>query len=161
MVEAVKAAGGKAVAIAGDMANEADIERVFDEAAKALGPVTHFVHCAGIVGDASRLDEASTETIREVLEVNTFGGLLCLRACVRRMSTKSGGKGGAVVMLSSMAATIGGGGECVWYAAAKARRRCHGGRRRARGRQGRHAHQCRQPRRDRHRHPAAGPRRAR
>ncbi len=120
VVDAVKAAGGKSVAIAADMANEADIVRAFDEAAKALGPVTHFVHCAGVVGDASRLDAASTETIREVLDVNTFGGLLCLRECVRRMSTKSGGKGGAVVMLSSMAATIGGGGECVWYAAAKA-----------------------------------------
>lgn len=120
VVDAVKAAGGKAVAIAGDMAVEADIERVFDEAARALGPISHFVHSAGIVGDASRLDEASTQTIRDVLDIDTFGAMLCLRACVRRMSTKHGGDGGSVVMVSSMAATIGGAGECVWYAAAKA-----------------------------------------
>jgi NAD(P)-dependent dehydrogenase (short-subunit alcohol dehydrogenase family) len=120
VVATVQASGGKAVAIQGDGAVEQDIERVFDEAAKALGPITHFVHSAGIVGDASRLDEAATQTIREVLDIDTFGALLCLRACVRRMSTKHNGKGGSVVMVSSMAATIGGANECVWYAAAKA-----------------------------------------
>ena len=119
VVAAVKAKGRKAMAIKGDMAVEADIERVFDETAKVLGPVTHFVHCAGIIGKFSRLDEADAATIREVLDINTYGGLLCLRECVRRMSTKHGGQGGAVVMLSSTAATIGSPGECIWYAAAK------------------------------------------
>ena len=120
VVDAVKAAGGKAVAIQGDMVTEQAIERVFDEAARALGPLTQFVHSSGIVGDASRLDEATAQTIREVLDIDTYGAMLCLRACMRRMSTKHGGKGGSVVMVSSMAATIGGANECVWYAAAKA-----------------------------------------
>jgi len=120
VVGAVKAAGGKAVALQGDMAMEADIERVFDEASKALGPITHFVHSSGISGDMSRLDEAETQTIREVIDIDTFGALLCLRAAVRHMSIKHGGKGGSVVMLSSMAAPLGGANECVWYAAAKA-----------------------------------------
>src|SRR5664279_3925444 len=120
VVDAVKAAGGNAVAVQGDMGIEADIERVFASSAEKLGPLTHFVHSSGIIGNASRLDEADTETIRDVLDVDTFGALLCLRACVRNMSTKFGGKGGSVVMLSSMAAVIGGAGECVWYAAAKA-----------------------------------------
>ena len=120
VVDAVKAASGKSVAIQGDMVTEEAVERVFDEAAKALGPITHFVHSSGIVGDASRLNEASAQTIREVLDIDTFGAMLCLRACVRRMSTKHGGKGGSVVMVSSMAATLGGANECVWYAAAKA-----------------------------------------
>jgi len=119
VVEAVKAAGRKGVALQGDMAREADIEGVFDAAAKALGPITHFVHSAGIIGPYSRLDEVATETLREVLDLDTLGAMLCLRAAIRRMSTKRGGSGGAVVMLSSMAATIGGAGECVWYAAAK------------------------------------------
>jgi NAD(P)-dependent dehydrogenase (short-subunit alcohol dehydrogenase family) len=119
VVEVVKKSGGKAVALQGDMAVEADIERVFDEATRALGPITHFLHSSGIIGPYSRLDEADTEMMREVFEVDTFGALLCMRACERRMSSKHGGKGGAVVMLSSMAAVIGGAGECVWYAAAK------------------------------------------
>jgi len=119
VVAAVRKSGRKAVALAGDMALEADIERVFDEATRALGPVTHFVHSAGIIGDHSRLDEADAATIEEVLALDSFGALICLRACVRRMSTRHGGRGGSVVMLSSMAATIGGANECVWYAAAK------------------------------------------
>ncbi len=119
VVAAVKTAGHKAVAIQGDMALESDIKRTFDEGTKALGPITHFVHSSGIIGKNSRLDEADTETIREVLDIDTFGALICLRECVRRMSTKNGGKGGSVVMLSSMAAPLGGANECVWYAAAK------------------------------------------
>jgi NAD(P)-dependent dehydrogenase (short-subunit alcohol dehydrogenase family) len=119
-VHDVKTCGGKAVALQGDMAVEADIERVFSAASEALGPVTHFVHCSGIIGPYSRLDEADTRMMREVFEIDAFGALLCLRECARRMSTKNGGKGGSVVMLSSMAAVIGGPGECVWYGAAKA-----------------------------------------
>jgi NAD(P)-dependent dehydrogenase (short-subunit alcohol dehydrogenase family) len=102
------------------MAIENDIERVFDTAGGTFGSLTHFVHSSGIIGDSSRLDDVSSATIREVLAIDTFGALWCLRACIRRMSTKHGGKGGAVVMLSSMAAPLGGANECVWYAAAKA-----------------------------------------
>lgn len=119
VVAAVKKAGGDALAIQGDMALESDIARVFDETARGLGPVTHFVHSSGIIGPYSRLDEADAAMMHEVFEVDTFGAILCLRECARRMSTKNGGKGGSVVMLSSMAAVIGGAGECVWYAAAK------------------------------------------
>jgi NAD(P)-dependent dehydrogenase (short-subunit alcohol dehydrogenase family) len=120
VVDAVQKAGGNAVAIQGDMALESDIEHVFDATTNKLGLLTHFVHSSGIIGTNSRLDDATAATIREVLDVDTFGALMCLRACMRRMSTKRGGRGGAVVMLSSMAAPLGGANECVWYAAAKA-----------------------------------------
>jgi NAD(P)-dependent dehydrogenase (short-subunit alcohol dehydrogenase family) len=118
VVAAVNAAGGQALAIKGDMGNDGDIERVF-KTVETLGPITHFVHSSGITGKASRLDTVSAATVREVLDVNTFGAIWCLRAALQRMSTKNGGKGGAVVMISSMAATIGGAGEYTWYAAAK------------------------------------------
>ncbi len=119
VVAAVQASGGKAIALQGDMGKEDDIERVFAQTTKELGPITHFVHSSGIIGPFSRLDEVESKTIREVLDVDTLGALLCLRACVRGMSTKHGGKGGSIVMLSSMSATLGGANECVWYAAAK------------------------------------------
>jgi NAD(P)-dependent dehydrogenase (short-subunit alcohol dehydrogenase family) len=119
VVAAVKKSGGQALALQGDMGKEDDIVRVFDAAADKLGAITHFVHSAGIIGAMSRLDEVSTQTLRDVLELNTLGAMLCVRECVRRMSTKHGGKGGSIVLLSSMAATIGGATESVWYAAAK------------------------------------------
>ena len=119
VVDAVKAAGGKAVAIQGDMVSEETIERVFDQATKELGPITHFVHCAGIGGKNSKLEAASAATIREVIDVNLYGGILCARAAVRRMSTANGGKGGSIVMLGSIASVTGGASEYVFYAAAK------------------------------------------
>ncbi len=116
---AVKKSGGKAVTLQGDMAKEADILGVFEDTAKALGPITHLVYSAGIGGKNSRLDAASAATIREVIDVNLFGCLICAREAVRRMSTAHGGKGGAIVLLSSIASVTGGAGEYVFYAAAK------------------------------------------
>jgi len=116
---AVEKAGGKAVTLQGDMAKEDDIVRVFDETAKALGPITHFVFSSGIGGKNSRLDAATTATIREVIDVNLFGALIASREAVRRMSTAHGGKGGSIVLLSSIASVTGGAGEYVFYAAAK------------------------------------------
>ena len=119
VVDAVKAAGGNAVAIQGDMIDEATVERVFDETTKSLGPITHFVHSAGIGGKNSKLEAATAATLREVIDVNLYGGLLCARAAVRRMSTAKGGPGGSIVLLSSIASVTGGAGEYVFYAAAK------------------------------------------
>ena len=116
---AVKKAGGRAVTLQGDMTKEEDILRVFDQATQVLGPITHFVHSSGIGGKNSRLDAASAATIREVLDVNLFGAIVCAREAVRCMSTAHGGKGGSIVLLSSIAALTGGAGEYVFYAAAK------------------------------------------
>jgi NAD(P)-dependent dehydrogenase (short-subunit alcohol dehydrogenase family) len=119
VVAAVNASGGQALAIKGDMGKSADVERVFEQATK-LGPLTHFVHSSGITGAPSRLDGVSEQTVRDVLDVNTFGAIWSLREAIKRMSTKNGGKGGSIVMISSVAATLGGTGEYTWYAAAKA-----------------------------------------
>ena len=119
VVKKIEAAGRRAVALQGDMGREADVERVFDETARRLGHVSHFVHSAGIVAKSSKLADASTETLRNVVDVNLMGALLCCRAAVRRMSTAKGGRGGSIVLLSSMAAQIGGANEYVVYAAAK------------------------------------------
>jgi NAD(P)-dependent dehydrogenase (short-subunit alcohol dehydrogenase family) len=119
VADAVTKAGGKAVTPQGDMSKEDAIVRVFDEAARALGPITHFVHSSGIPGKNSRLEAASAATIRDVIDVNLFGALICAREAVRRMSTALGGKGGSIVLLSSIAAVTGGAGEYVFYAAAK------------------------------------------
>lgn len=119
VVADVKASGGNAIAIEADAAREDDIERMFETATRELGPVTHFVHSAGITGRNSRLDAASADTIRDVLDVNLFGSLLTARAAVRRMSTAHGGQGGSIVLLSSIASVVGAANEYVFYAAAK------------------------------------------
>jgi NAD(P)-dependent dehydrogenase (short-subunit alcohol dehydrogenase family) len=120
VVSDIERAGGRAVAIRGDVASEADVERLFEETEQRLGPLTHLVNNAGITGRASRLEDASPEVMRSVVDVNLLGTMLCARAAVRRMSTRHGGLGGAIVNISSGAATLGSPGEWVWYAASKA-----------------------------------------
>ena len=115
----VRDAGRSAITIQGDMAREDDVKRVFAAVDGQLGPLTHFVHSAGITGGEARLDEVDPKVIRAVLDLNVFGALLCLREAVRRMSLKHGGKGGSIVLLSSAAATLGAPNEYVWYAASK------------------------------------------
>jgi NAD(P)-dependent dehydrogenase (short-subunit alcohol dehydrogenase family) len=119
VVDAVKAQGRNAVAIAADMAVEADVERMFKTVDDKLGRLTHFVYNTGIPGKAGRLETASSAMMREVLEVNVLGALWCVQHAIRRMSTKHGGEGGAIVLLSSVAADIGGANEYIWYAASK------------------------------------------
>lgn len=113
-----RAAGAQAEIVAGDMAVEADIARVF-AAAAAMGRLTHVVNNAGITGRISRLDEADPATIRACIDLNVTGALLVARAAVRALSPRYGGAGGAIVNISSMAARLGSPGEYVWYAASK------------------------------------------
>jgi NAD(P)-dependent dehydrogenase (short-subunit alcohol dehydrogenase family) len=119
VVSAVTAAGRRAVAIQGDMAQEADIERTFATVDRALGRLTHLVYNAGITGGHSRLESADPAMLRGVLDLNVLGALLCMRAAIPRISVKHGGRGGAAVLISSIAATLGAPEEYTWYAASK------------------------------------------
>lgn len=119
VVQAVRGAGRRAVAVQGDMAREADIDRTFATIDKELGKLTHLVYNAGTTGGNSRVDAVEAKTIRDAMELNVVGALLCTKAAILRMSKKHGGQGGAMVMISSMAATLGSPGEYVWYAASK------------------------------------------
>jgi NAD(P)-dependent dehydrogenase (short-subunit alcohol dehydrogenase family) len=116
----IEDAGGTAVTVAGDVAEAADVTRMFDEAEAALGPLTALVNNAGIVGQASPFADADPATWRHVIDVNLIGLMLCSREGIRRMALSRGGRGGAIVNLSSCAATMGSAGEFVWYAASKA-----------------------------------------
>lgn len=111
--------GGRALAIQADVAKEADVIRLFDAAAKALGPVTGLVNNAGILEQQMRLDEMSAGRFERVLATNVTGALLCAREAVRRMSTRHGGKGGTIVNVGSMASRLGSPGEYIDYAASK------------------------------------------
>jgi NAD(P)-dependent dehydrogenase (short-subunit alcohol dehydrogenase family) len=119
VVAECQALGAKACAVAGDVSVEADVLRVFDEAAGALGPIRHVVNNAGITGRSSRLDAADAAVIRTCIDVNVTGAILVAREAARRLSTRNGGPGGSLVNISSVAASIGSPGEYVWYAASK------------------------------------------
>ncbi|SIP92736.1 SDR family oxidoreductase [Bosea sp. TND4EK4] len=119
VVKACEAAGAKAVALQGDMSRQGDIERVFAEAAAALGPLTQIVVNAGITGPASRLAEADPEVIRLCIDVNVTGAILVAREAARALLGNGSAPNRSIVTISSIAAGLGAPDEFVWYAASK------------------------------------------
>jgi NAD(P)-dependent dehydrogenase (short-subunit alcohol dehydrogenase family) len=119
VVREIRAGGGRAIAIAGDVAREPDVLSLFDRAASELGPLTALVNNAGILERQGRFDEMDAARFERVFATNITGACLCAREAVRRMSTRHGGMGGAIVNVSSMAAKLGSPGEYVDYAASK------------------------------------------
>jgi glucose 1-dehydrogenase len=114
------AAGAHCVVVQADVTREDDVERLFASAAAELGPVTGLVSNAGLTGHIGDLADTPVEIIRQVIDVNLVGAVLCARTAARVMSTSRGGSGGAIVHVSSAAATLGSAHEYVHYAAAKA-----------------------------------------
>lgn len=119
VVRDIERGEGHAHAVRGDVSKEEDVVRVFEEAARALGPVTALVNNAGVSGPPGRLDALTGNELARVLAINVAGTILCAREAVRRMSRRHGGGGGAIVNVSSAAARLGGPGEWVHYAATK------------------------------------------
>ena len=115
----VRELGGKAIAVQGDVASEADVVRLFETVDRALGRVTALVNNAGIVDRGTRVADMTAARIARMFAINVTGSFLCAREAVKRMSTRLGGAGGAIVNLSSIAARLGGAGEYVDYAASK------------------------------------------
>ncbi len=118
-VAAVAAAGGRAIAIQGDVAIEAEVIACFEVAQTAFGPLDGFVNNAGIVAPGLPLAEMSAERLQRLFAVNIFGAYIGAREAARRMSRSRGGSGGAIVNVSSTAARIGGANEYVDYAGSK------------------------------------------
>jgi NAD(P)-dependent dehydrogenase (short-subunit alcohol dehydrogenase family) len=115
----IRATGRRAVAIQADVSREEDIARLFTEVDAKLGVLDVLVVNGGVNGRPYRLADAPASQIREVIDVNVTGAMLCAREGVRRMSTRHGGKGGSIVLVSSRVTDYGSPGEFVWYAASK------------------------------------------
>jgi len=118
-VKAVQAAGGKAIAIQGDVAREADVIAMFEASEKAFGKLDGLINNAGIVGHKQPFVDYSLERLQRMFEVNVLGAYLCAREAARRMAKSRGGKGGSIVNMSSIASRLGAAGEYVDYAGSK------------------------------------------
>ena len=116
----IESAGGTAIRVQADVANHADVTRLFETVVKELGPIDALVNNAGLTGNETRVESFDVGVLQRMLAVNVTGTMLCCREAVRRMSTSNGGGGGAIVNVSSMAATIGGRAGASDYAASKA-----------------------------------------
>lgn len=116
----VRAVGGRAITLRGDVAVEADVSSMFGEAESQLGPLDGVVINAGIVAPSMPLAQMDGARLRRMFEVNVFGAYLCARECARRLPRDRGGTGGSVVLVSSAASRLGSPFEYVDYAGSKA-----------------------------------------
>nr|MCU0943641.1 SDR family oxidoreductase [Hydrogenophaga sp.] len=119
VVRDIRASGGRAMAVQADVADEAQVLRMFEQVDAKFGRLSGLVNNAGVVDVTARLDEMSVARWRRMFDINVIGSMLCAREAVRRMSTRHGGSGGAIVNVSSAATRIGSAGQYVDYAAAK------------------------------------------
>jgi len=119
VVQAVREAGRRAIAVQADVADERQVVRMFEQVDAELGRLTDLVNNAGVVDVSARVDEMSGARLQRMFGINVIGTMLCAREAVRRMSTRHGGSGGAIVNVSSAASRLGSPGQYVDYAAAK------------------------------------------
>lgn len=119
LAENLRTAGSKVIAVRADISVEEDVEALFAEVDRQLGPVTAVVNNAGKLLPQTRAENMTAERINRILQTNVTGTLLCCREAIRRMSIKHGGNGGAIVNVSSGAARSGSPHEYIDYAASK------------------------------------------
>jgi NAD(P)-dependent dehydrogenase (short-subunit alcohol dehydrogenase family) len=120
VADGVRAAGRRALLIQADVADDAQVQTLFNTLDREWGPLQGLVNNAGVVDVACRVDTMSAARVQRMFAVNVLGSFACAREALRRMSTRHGGSGGVIVNLSSAAARIGAAGQYVDYAAAKA-----------------------------------------
>lgn len=119
VVKAIRAAGGTAVAIQGDVSTEEGANHLFAETDRQLGRVTQLFNNAGVVHRYKTITEFTAAELNQLWQTNMTSQFLCAREAVKRMSTKLGGKGGTIVNMSSAASYIGGANGMIAYAVSK------------------------------------------
>jgi NAD(P)-dependent dehydrogenase (short-subunit alcohol dehydrogenase family) len=109
-VALINAAGGQAVAIGGDVANEADVAAMVARTVAAFGRIDCAFNNAGISGRAvgpvgQKTHEMSRESFDGMLAVNLTGVFLCMKHEIAQMLKQ--GTGGAIVNTASIAGLVG------------------------------------------------------
>jgi NAD(P)-dependent dehydrogenase (short-subunit alcohol dehydrogenase family) len=97
-VARIAAAGGRAIAVPGDVSDWALGEALVDACCAAFGKISGIVNNAGLLKPATMAD-ASEQDFRAILGVNVMGTAACAKAAARRMLES--GEGGSIVNVTS------------------------------------------------------------
>jgi len=121
VVDQITADGGRAIALQGNTAKEADVVRLFEQTANEFGGIDILVANAGIQKDAP-IAEMSLADWQAVIDVNLTGQFLCAREAIKRFR-QQGNRGraranGAILCMSSVHEVIPWAGHAN-YAASK------------------------------------------
>jgi len=115
LVTEIQAAGGAAVAVAGDVSSAVSANELVDAGIQAFGRIDVLVNNAGITRDALLL-RMKDEDWDDVLNINLKGAFLCTRAAAKVMSKQRYGR---IINISSVVGEMGNPGQAN-YCASKA-----------------------------------------
>src|SRR3954465_6746340 len=110
VVQAITAAGGKAVAVAGDVSKSAEVQGIVDAAVQNYGRVDILVNNSGIYSFAP-LEEITEENFHRHFNINVLGLLLVPKAPGKHM-----GAGGSIINISPGVPTISPAASAVYTA---------------------------------------------
>lgn len=101
VVSEIKAKGGKAVAIQGDVSKAKDVQRLFAETRKAFGRLDVLVNNAGVY-EFAPLDQITEELFHRLFGTNVLGLILATQEAARHF----GPDGGSVINIGSAASSL-------------------------------------------------------
>jgi 3-oxoacyl-[acyl-carrier protein] reductase len=101
VVSDIAKAGGEAIAVGASVAEEADIQNLFDETKRVFGRVDILVNNAGIYS-FSPLEQVTAEDYKRQYDTNVLGLLLTTKAALPHFPAE----GGSVVNISSVVSTL-------------------------------------------------------
>jgi glucose 1-dehydrogenase len=99
-VAAIEQAGGRAVAVKTDVADEAAVEALFATAEAAFGTVRRLVNSAGLNMSGIPVEKLSLAQFDRVIRADLYGPFLTCRRFVRGLEGREGG--GRIVNISSI-----------------------------------------------------------
>jgi len=111
VVAEIKSAGGKAVAVRGSVAKEAEVRRLFVEAFEAFGRLDILVNNAGVY-QFGALEEVTEAEFHRQFDTNVLGPILATREAVKLFPAE----GGSVINISSIASEKGLPGTTIYGA---------------------------------------------
>lgn len=114
VVDAITAAGGRAIAIQADVAKSVDIARLFERTREAFGALDILVNNAGVY-QAVPIAEFTEEKFHREININLLGPLLTIQESLRHFSPD----GGSIINISSVASRAQPPGYSI-YSASKA-----------------------------------------
>jgi 3-oxoacyl-[acyl-carrier protein] reductase len=100
VVEAITKAGGKAVAVAGDVSKPADAEAIIAAAIQTYGHLDILVNNSGVY-EFGPLEAITPEHFHKQFDINVLGLLLVTQAAAKHL-----GKGGSIINIGSLVSRV-------------------------------------------------------
>ncbi|GAA0416472.1 SDR family NAD(P)-dependent oxidoreductase [Cocleimonas flava] len=113
-VSEIEAAGGKAIAMQGDMTNQADVDALVAKTVETFGSIDSLIHVTGGLVARKTTEESTLEHWNTVMSLNLTSLFMTVKACTPHM-----GEGSSIVTFASQAGRDGGGPGATAYAASK------------------------------------------